>query len=347
MNGWTDGFPVVPETDRAIARFLDAAALDAKAEVTPGVAAREAAVQAIRAGALPEYMPVIVAALEAVLDPAFSAQHLASRLSTWPAFVVNGPVVEKLGLYSGIYVMASARRANATIGRAISLALANTRPELAGRDSAVLGNASRMAGMVIAEKEDTPWTPLHAMLGQPREASSVTAFPTALGSPLQILPLGTRYTSAPPIAALIADHCSQGGMVPGTQMLLVSPNAQRAFLADNWSKEDLRAHLQKNARVSVAQLKRLRRWKPAAGERADARGSAPIVDGDEERWFRLGDPALWPNLHALNGEAAVPSPAFDVLPVVAGSEVAHLYMYLFHPYPSASARPVTKEVKLP
>lgn len=347
MTGWSDGFPVVPETDRAIARFLEAAGLDAKAEVAPGMAARMVAVQAIRAGALPETMPVIVAALQAVLDPAFFAAHLASPLSTWPAFVVNGPVVERLGLYSGIYVMAAGRRANASIGRAISLALANARPEIAGQDYAVLGNAARMAGMVIAEKEDTPWTPLSAMLGHAREASTITAFPTALGSPLQILPLGTRYTSAPPIAALIADHCSQGGMLPGTQMLLVSPNAQRAFLADHWSKEDLRAYLQKHARVSVAQLKRLRRWKPAAGEHADARGSAPIVDGDEERWFRLGDPALWPNLHALNGEAALPSPVFDVLPVVAGSEVAHLYMYLFHPFPSATARPVTREVRLP
>jgi hypothetical protein len=347
IAGWSDGYPIVPETDAAVSACLEQAGLARDAQIASGVAAREVAVQTIRAGGRPEYMPVVVAALEAVLDPAFHAAHLGGPLSSWPAFVVNGPITEKIGLYSGIYVMASARRANATIGRAISLVLGSCLPQLGSRDTAILGNAARMAGMVIAEKQDTSWEPLHVSLGQPREASTVTAFSTSQGSPLQVLPLGTRYMSAPPIAALVAEHFAEGWCGPGTTLLLVSPNAQRVFLADRWSKDDLRDYLKQHARISVAQLKRLRRWKPASGERATDSLSAPLQPGDEQRWLRLADKALWEKLYPAPGQREPVEAEFDVLPVVAGSEVAHMYMYLFYPYPAPLIRPVTKRIRQP
>jgi hypothetical protein len=351
--GWTDGFPVVEESDSTVRACLVHAGVSSDHAIGRGVSARDAAVHLIRAGGEPEYMPVVVAALEAVLDPDFHVEHLGGPLSTWPAFVVNGPIVNKLELYSGVYVMAAGRKANAAIGRAVSLVLGNCLPEIAGRDSAVLGSAARMAGMVIAEKEDSPWEPLHVMLGHPAGSSTVTAFSTSQGSPLQLLPLGTRFMSAPPIAALIAEHCSEGWCGRGVQMLLVSPNAQRNFLADGWSKSDLRAYLKEHARISVAQLKRFRRWKAGEDEQVLNDGSVALRPGDEERWLRLADDEIWRHLHPAPGapsdqrQGQASGVNFDVYPVLAGSEVAHMYMHLFYPYPAPPVAPVTKAIRLP
>jgi hypothetical protein len=337
---WSDGFPVVRETEGAVAAFLDRIDIAPDTDLGKGLTPHAIAVQAVRAGCKPEYLPFVVAAVEAVLDPAFHVEHLASPLSTWPAFVVNGPMTTKIGLYSGIYVLASFRQANATIGRAISLALANGLPGIADGSRAVLGNAARMAGLVIAEKEDTAWDPLHVLLGFGRDENTVTAFSTFQGSPLQILPQGSRFRTAPRVAALFAEQCAYGWCGPGTQMILLSPNAQRVFLADRWTKQDLQAYLREHAKVSVAQLKRDGRWRDDVGTDSGAR----ITLADEQRYYRLCDEALWSHLRPLLGGADLAGQV-DFLPVLAGSEVAHMYTHVFYPYPSQLPKPVTKRVR--
>jgi hypothetical protein len=341
--GWTDGLPEAPATPERVAEFLAQTPLAPEAEIGPGVTVLRATTFATRAGCRPECLPVVIAALEAVLDPAFRPEHLGNTFSPWPAFVVNGPVAARIGLYNGIYVMAAGRRANVTIGRAISLTLANCLPEVGGVRSGVLGNASRMAGLVIGEKEDTPWESLSALLGYPREASTVTVFSTFNGSPLQILPLGARFSRAEGVAALFADQCAEGWGGPGTRLVVLSPNALRVFLADGWSRADLRRYLVEHTRVPVAYLKRTRRWTPGADERPDDEGSAPIAPEDEARYLSLAGGEVAPVVWRLPDEDAPPAPV-DFLPVVAGSEVAHLYTHWYQPYPTAP-HPVTKVVR--
>src|SRR5262249_32473095 len=237
------------------------------------------------------------------------------------------------------------RRANVTIGRAIGLTLVNGLPELAGLRNRVMGNAAQMAGMVIAEKEDTPWEPLSVLLGFPPEASTVTAFSTFQGSPLQILPLGDRFRRAITVANLYAEAGSEGWCGPGTRLLLLAPTAQRPFLEEGWSKEDLRAYLRENTRISVADLKRRRRWLPGPGESPTEEGSAPISREDESRYLSVTSGELAGKLAMLPNEPAPASATADFLPVVAGSEVAHLYTYLFEPYPIPPPSPVTKLVR--
>ena len=183
------------------------------------------------------------------------------------------------------------------------------------------------------------------MLGQPADANTVTAFSSFQGSPLQVLPLGTRYMTAPPVAALYAEHCTEGWCGPGTQLVLLSPNAQRVFLADGWSKADLRAYLNQHANISVAQLKRMRRWIPVGSEQPSDESSAPIHPGDETRFMRLADSSLWGHLHAAPGQKGDVAFDVDFLPVVAGSEVAHMYTYIFYPYPVPPPRPVIKRIR--
>src|SRR5579862_1655451 len=130
-EGMTDGLPVIPPSEERVARFLDFAGL-APDRVIGRIPARsriltaeKLAINAVMAGCLPEYMPVLVAAVEALSDEAFHFNHLAALGSPWPLVIVSGPIVKQIGMHYGMGVFGSGNRANATIGRAISLLLWN------------------------------------------------------------------------------------------------------------------------------------------------------------------------------------------------------------------------------
>src|SRR5712671_2619755 len=95
----TDGLPVLPPTERRVQQFIEAVALSPDtriaeiAERASIITAEKLAINAVMAGCLPEYMPVLVAAVEALADPAFKFNHLASMASPWPLLVVSGPIV--------------------------------------------------------------------------------------------------------------------------------------------------------------------------------------------------------------------------------------------------------------
>lgn len=127
----TDGLPVVPPTEARVSQFVAASGLDADAKIADiteraaVITTEKLAINAVMAGCLPEYMPVLVAAVEAMADPLFKFNHLASLGSPWPMVVVSGPVVRELGMNHARYTFGSGNRANATIGRAVSLLLWN------------------------------------------------------------------------------------------------------------------------------------------------------------------------------------------------------------------------------
>src|SRR5262249_31185042 len=115
----TDGLPVVPPTDERVEQFINAVGLppDAKiAEIKERarvITLEKLAINAVMAGCLPEYMPVLVAAAEALSDPLFKFNHLASMGSPWPMMIVSGPVVRTLGMNHGKYLFGSGNRPNA------------------------------------------------------------------------------------------------------------------------------------------------------------------------------------------------------------------------------------------
>ena len=123
-NGWTDGLPVVPPTEQAVLAMVAAAGrdtLEVLGVMPPrmGVVTVEAvATNAVMAGCRPEYMPVVLAAVEALLDPQFDVQGLqATSDPAAPLVIVSGPVVEQVGINHGIGLFGHGSRANATIGR--------------------------------------------------------------------------------------------------------------------------------------------------------------------------------------------------------------------------------------
>ncbi len=153
---WSDGLPVVPPTPERVTQLLDYMGMEPGLEIgrsevrNRSITAEHVATSAVAAGCRPEYMPVIVSALEGVMDPDFHMNHLASTSSPWPMFIVNGPIIEEIGLNDSTYVLGVGSRANMTIGRAISLTLANCMDARAGGvQLGVMGNGARAAGLVM------------------------------------------------------------------------------------------------------------------------------------------------------------------------------------------------------
>ena len=131
-NGWTDGLPVIPPTEDAVARFLDAAMLGAAdvIGVEPvrrrRITAEKVAIAAVMAGCLPEYMPVVVATIKAMCQPEYALHgSTASTGGSAPFIVVNGPIRLSLGMNATHNALANASRANAAIGRSVRLVLLN------------------------------------------------------------------------------------------------------------------------------------------------------------------------------------------------------------------------------
>src|SRR6266542_4196145 len=132
QQGWTDGLPVVPPTPDRVSAMLDAAGLEPDKEVCfitnrqAAVSAEKIAVNAVMAGCLPEHMPVVVAAVEALADPKWGYHGpAASTGGAAVLMIVNGPIAARLGFNSGDNLFGPGWRSNATTGRAVRLVMRN------------------------------------------------------------------------------------------------------------------------------------------------------------------------------------------------------------------------------
>ncbi|MBI2865098.1 MAG: hypothetical protein HYX94_11110 [Chloroflexi bacterium] len=181
-RGWTDGLPIIPPTKELVQACVDYVGRDGGeivAEIPPafGVATLEkVASNAVMAGCRPEYMPVLLAAIEALLDPVFDLR--AVQVTTNPAtpfLIVNGPIRQQIGLNCGASALGPGWRANATVGRAIRLLLLNVGGATPGTvDKATLGWSGKFTMCLGENEEVSPWEPLHVERGFSREASTVT-----------------------------------------------------------------------------------------------------------------------------------------------------------------------------
>ena len=184
-RGWSDGMPVVPPTEARVLAMLEGthrSPADIVAVVPPDMAectVEKVAVNAVLAGCRPEYLPVVITALEAACTDEFNMHGLlATTMPVAPVLIVNGPIRRRIGMNSGLNVLGQGNRANATIGRALQLVIRNVgggRP--GGVDRATHGSPHKY-GMCFAEDEEgSPWTSLAQSRGFSAEQSTVTLFP--------------------------------------------------------------------------------------------------------------------------------------------------------------------------
>jgi len=183
-QGWTDGLPVIPATPGSVQQFVSAsgrAADEVIGHLPPrkGRATVEAiAVNAVMAGCRPEYMPVIIAAVEGMLDPSYPLEFMQVTTNPMtPFLLVNGPVRKRLDINCGTGCLGPGWRANATIGRAIRLIMNNIGGALPGVYSKVsFGSPLRYSYICGENEEENPWTPFHVDRGCQRGESTVTVF---------------------------------------------------------------------------------------------------------------------------------------------------------------------------
>ena len=248
-RGWTDGLPVVPPT---LARVEAMCATTARApsevlgEVEPlrGEATVEkVAANAVMAGCRAEHFPVVLAAVEAVLDPAFNMRGVQTTdENVAPLLIVSGPLASRLGVNAGFGALGPGWRANGTIGRAVRLVMLNLGGGWPGAVSlAGLGQPGRYT-LCLAEREDSPWPALHVDFGYRPEQSTVTV----LRAETAINVTGGLAE----VASVMASAASAFTMLhEGRVAVVVAPVVARRLAAEGWSKDDVRRWLYGEARV--------------------------------------------------------------------------------------------------
>ena len=162
-KGWSDGLPIIPPTEQAVETMLAGTKRDpteVAAAIPPcwGKATIEKiAINAVMAGCLPQYMPVIITAIEAMADERFRlAEIQPTTHPVAPLVIVNGPIVKKLDINSKTGAFGPCWRANATIGRAIRLILLNIGGALPGKlDLSTQGQPSKYTYCIAENEEDS------------------------------------------------------------------------------------------------------------------------------------------------------------------------------------------------
>ena len=183
-RGWTDGLPVVPPTDERILRMLSGTSRhrnETVGLVPPNLSectVEKVAINAVMAGCKPEYMPVVLAALEAALDPLFTMHGLlCTTYFSGPIVIVNGPITRAINMNWGINALGQGNRANATIGRALQLIIRNVGGGRPGEiDRATLGQPGKYTFCFAEDETDPAWEPLSVARGIPPGRSAVTLF---------------------------------------------------------------------------------------------------------------------------------------------------------------------------
>jgi hypothetical protein len=261
---WSDGLPVVPPTEALVQQMLQAVERDPNevvGQIPPrfGVATVESlAIHAVLAGCLPAYFPVVLAAVEALLDPQFGLHGvIATTHVSTPLLIVNGPMARTLKLNSGPNLFGQGWRANATIGRAIRLILGNLGGGLPGGiDQSTLGHPGKYTYCIAENEENSPWEPLHIERGFMPDESTVTvlaaAAPYSMSDFFNNTALGILRTFADSMANMGSANLYRGGEM----LVVIGPEHAHDIASDGWTKGDVKYYLFEYARKLYAEARR-------------------------------------------------------------------------------------------
>lgn len=253
-RGWGDGLPLLPPTEDAVAEMMAGTDLPADhvvGKVIPrlGKATIEKiAINAVMAGALPTYMPVLIAGIEALIDPLSSFTAWEVSTGSWaPFWVVNGPIRHDLRINGGTGALSPGDMANAAIGRAMGLIVKNIGgARKAVEDMGTFGNPGKYSMLLAENEEESPWEPLQVDGGLRKEDNAISvSFPNCHWT---LMPTGTDAGS---LMQTIAD-----GLFPSTagQMwtnVLLLPVHARTLADAGWSKQAVADFINDHARPGI------------------------------------------------------------------------------------------------
>ncbi|MFC1862124.1 hypothetical protein ACFLX6_02425 [Chloroflexota bacterium] len=277
-NKWSDGLPIIPPTRERVDWLLTGTALSPVKEVARimprgGIATVETiAVNLAMAGGRPEYMPVLIAAVEAITAPEFQHHRMnPTTCSVYPVVIVNGPIAKQIRLNSGYGCLGPdpLHPAGASIGRAIRFLLQSAGGAIPGVGTmSIFGGPARYTNIVFAEDEDglpSDWQPLNVEQGFPRGSNTVTTYAVAsttniVGgdtgdeeSALETLNKATGYMALPNHNYLTNyTHETAAGI------LLMARGTAQGLSRLGWSKEAVKTYLWEHSKVPASKMFALR-----------------------------------------------------------------------------------------
>jgi hypothetical protein len=264
-EGWTDGLPAVPPTDQLVQAVLDYLGRDPQeviGQVPPQnrlATIEKIAINCVMAGCRPEHVPVVIAALDGMLDDDFNLNGVqATTNCISPLAIVSGPVVDQLGFNYGDNVFGGGSRANAAVGRAIRLILWNLGGGYAGEiDRATFGHPGKYTFCIAEDIHNSPWELLHQDRGFTGDASYVTVF--ACESPHHIATGSGYVLTGRDILSVIADCIATAGSAAmnggGQVLLIVGPMTAQKLATDGYDKARVRQEIHELARKPVSLMK--------------------------------------------------------------------------------------------
>ncbi len=283
-HGWTDGLPVTPPTADSVAAMVAASGRDAHETIGPipprmrTATIEKLAVNAVMAGCRPAYFPVVLAALDAVLDDNIRLYGIQTATNTSsPLIIVNGPIVKELGLNARGNVFGQGNRANATIGRALQLIQRNVGGDIPGEtDMATHGHAGKFTFCIAENEDESPWDPLHVERGFKAIDSTVTVIGGS--SPQNVFTYGCE-TGAEILDHLIGALTGLGHnniIFPTGPLFALSPEHAQTLARDGYDKPRIKQEMFERARIPLTRF---------------AARSVIGLHHRRSRWFEIaGDP---------------------------------------------------------
>jgi hypothetical protein len=293
-EGWTDGLPIVPPTAARVAEMLactdlePGASLGAMAPRWGEATITKIAVNAVMAGCKPEYFPVVVTAVKAILARPFNLYGVQGTTNpASPVLIVNGPLARELDINARGNLFGPGFRANATIGRAIRLVMTTIGggvPQQA--DKSTLGNPAKYTCCFAEHEAGSPWAPLHVERGFDAATSTVTAFGGA--APANIIEKSkTAVEMLETIARAMAVSGSNNMFMSHEALLVLGPEHAAIAARQGFDKARVRRTLFEQARIPFEHIGGsnadvLRVWRGPCIDEADGRRTLRIVEKPED-----------------------------------------------------------------
>jgi hypothetical protein len=263
---WSDGLPLIPPTKENVEWMLTGTDLPRDQVITNKISPRygaitvaTVAINAVMAGARPEYLPVILAAVDALSTKAgLELTHLFEESVSViaPMFIINGPIAKELNVNSSFGVMGPGWKANAAIGRALSLALING----GGGNSGPAGTrraqsvAARYTCCFAENEAENPWSPLHVENGFEPDASTITIMAVRGSHLIHVVNGVDEVLQA--VAHAMKGFTYHDIGVPWDQLLILVPDHAHRLARAGWTKEAIKKFIHENSGVPLAEAEK-------------------------------------------------------------------------------------------
>ncbi len=261
-RGWSDGLPVVLPTAERVERMLqycDRPYDEPIVMIPPRYGAAtplRLAANAVMAGCKPEYFPLVMLAVEAMAEEPFNLYGIqATTHPCAPLIIVNGPVAQELGMNSGHSALGAGNRANATIGRAVRLALVNIGGAIPGiGDMSTYGDPTKFSYCAPENEAGNPWNPLHVEKGFPAHASTVTVVAAEPPHNVNDHESHTAVGILTTIAGTIAITGANNTYYASEPVVLLCPEHAATIAGDGFSKQAVKEFLFEHGRVPLGKF---------------------------------------------------------------------------------------------